>query len=126
MKTVPFDSAYAPVEPNYTQALSVDGASRLLFVSGQIPMRADGHVPSEFSTQAEQVWANIDAQLLAAGMNRDNLVKVTTFLANRGDASENRRIRDAYLGSRRIALTVIVAGIFDESWLLEIEAIAAA
>jgi 2-iminobutanoate/2-iminopropanoate deaminase len=126
VKSVGFDSDEAPIEPNYAQAVGVDEARRLLFVSGQIPMRADGHVAPDFSAQAEQVWTNVDAQLRAAGMTRDNLVKVTTFLADRRHAAENRRIRDVYLASRRIALTVIITGIFDEAWLLEIEAIAVA
>jgi 2-iminobutanoate/2-iminopropanoate deaminase len=39
---------------------------------------------------------------------------------------ENRAIRQEILGGRRVAVTVIVAGIFDEQWLIEIEAIAAA
>ncbi|WP_439496929.1 RidA family protein [Bosea sp. (in: a-proteobacteria)] len=60
------------------------------------------------------------------GMTLDNLVKVTTFLSDRRYAAESRRTRKEILGDRKVALTVIVAGIFDEAWLLEIEAIAAA
>lgn len=126
MKLVAFDSPSGPVEPNYAQALSVGDARQILFISGQIPVGSDGVVPSGFVGQAQQVWANIDAQLAAAGMSRDNLVKVTTFLSDRRYADDNRRVRDAFLGHRRVALTVVLAGIFDESWLLEIEAVAAA
>ena len=32
----------------YPQAVEVVGARRLLFVSGQIPVRADGTLPKEF------------------------------------------------------------------------------
>ena len=39
---------------------------------------------------------------------------------------ENRRVRQEVLGERSPALTVIVTGIFDERWLVEIEAVAAA
>jgi hypothetical protein len=38
----------------------------------------------------------------------------------------NREIRQEVLGSHAPALTVIITGIFDEKWLLEIEATAAA
>ena len=58
-------------------------------------------------------------------MGLDDLVKVTTFLADRRDAAENRRVRQEVLGGRSPALTVVVAGIFDERWLVEIEAMAA-
>jgi hypothetical protein len=35
-------------------------------------------------------------------------------------------VRQEVLGTHRPALTVIITGIYDERWLLEIEAIAAA
>ena len=66
------------------------------------------------------------AQLRAAGMTLDHLVKVTTFLSDRKYALENREVRLRRLGGRQTALTVIVTGIFDEAWLVEIEAVAAA
>ena len=67
----------------YPQAVEVVGAKRLLFVSGQIPVRADGTLPKEFKEQARLAWANVEAQLRAAGMSLDNLVKVTIFLSDR-------------------------------------------
>jgi 2-iminobutanoate/2-iminopropanoate deaminase len=116
------------VQPNgsYPQAVDVAGAQRLLFISGQIPVRSDGTVPSDFKTQARTAWANVEAQLRAAGMSLDNLVKVTIFLSERAYSTENREVRRAVLGDRAVALTVIITGIFDAAWLLEIEAIAAA
>jgi enamine deaminase RidA (YjgF/YER057c/UK114 family) len=72
------------------------------------------------------VWNNVIAQLASANMAVENLVKVTTFLSSREFAVPNREIRQEFLGAHRPALTVIIAGIFDEKWLLEIEAIAAA
>ena len=59
-------------------------------------------------------------------MGLDNLVKVTIFLADRAYGLENREIRREVFGDRQIALTVIITGIFDAAWLLEIEAVAAA
>jgi hypothetical protein len=41
-------------------------------------------------------------------------------------ALPSREIRQEFLGSHSSALTVIIAGIFDEQWLLEIESVAAA
>jgi 2-iminobutanoate/2-iminopropanoate deaminase len=37
----------------------------------------------------------------------------------------NREIRAEYLGALAPAMTVVIAGIFDESWLLEVEVVAA-
>lgn len=88
-------------------------------------MDAQGYVPTDFSAQCRLVWANIAAQLRAAGMSLDNLVKVTTFLSDRRYAAENARIRRKVLGERSPALTIIITAIYDDAWLLEIEAIAA-
>lgn len=110
----------------YAQAVEIDGAERVLHISGQIPVAARGTIPDGFAAQCRQAWANVEAQLRAAGMTLDNLVKATTFLSDRRYGLENRAIRAEVLGARRPALTVIVCGIFDEAWLLEIEAVAAA
>lgn len=110
----------------YAQAVEVTGARKMLFVSGQIPVARDGTVPSGFEAQCRQAWANLKAQLHAAGMTLDNVVKITMFLAERKDGLTNRAIRQEMLGERRPALTVIITGIFDAAWLLEIEAIAVA
>jgi 2-iminobutanoate/2-iminopropanoate deaminase len=125
-----FTAINSPTSPQpsggYTQAIEVIAAERLLFVSGQIPQSVNGEVPADFPAQARLAWRNVSAQLDAAGMSLGNLVKVTVFLSSREFALANREIRQEVLGPHRPALTVIIAGIFDERWLLEIEAVAAA
>lgn len=110
----------------YAQAIETTAATRTLYISGQIPAATDGTVPTDFTCQARLAWGNVEAQLRAAGMTLDDLVKVTTFLSDRKYAAENRLVRNEVLAGRQIALTVVIAGIFDEQWLLEIEAVAAA
>ncbi|WOH49531.1 RidA family protein [Bradyrhizobium sp. sBnM-33] len=109
----------------YSQALEVSGHTRLLFVSGQIPLGIDGTVPEGFEAQCRLAWRNVEAQLKAAGMTLDNLVMHRTYLADRRYALLNRSVRNEVLGGRETALTVVIAGIFDEAWLLEVEAMAA-
>lgn len=108
----------------YAQSLEVSGFSRTLYVSGQIPVDTEGHVPSSFEEQARLVWTNIGHQLEAAGMDFDNLIKHTTFLSDRCYRESNGKVRQEVLGDRETALTVIIAEIYDPEWLLEIEAIA--
>lgn len=111
---------------SYAQAVELRGHERLLVVSGQIPVTQGGDVPADFDAQCRLVWRNVEAQLVAAGMSLDNLVKVTTYLSDRRWREANGAIRREVLGARTPALTVVIAGIYDEAWLLEIEAIAAA
>lgn len=118
-----------PIAPNdnaYAQASLVTGASRLLFVSGQVPAEADGSVPPDYPSQYRLAWRNVEAQLKAAGMDFDNLVKVTIFLSDRALIAQSGGLRQSVLGNRTPALTIVIAGIYDSAWLLEIEAIAAA
>jgi enamine deaminase RidA (YjgF/YER057c/UK114 family) len=115
-----------PAVGGYAQAVQVTGATRLLFISGQVGLTHDEKLPASFRDQCRQAWSNIEAQLRATDMTLDNLVKVTTFLASRHHATENREVRQAVLGDRSPALTVVIAGLFDDAWLVEIEAIAAA
>jgi enamine deaminase RidA (YjgF/YER057c/UK114 family) len=116
----------ADLATGYSQVVEVSNATRMAYVSGQIPMTQDGAVPETFREQCLLVWRNIEAQLRAADMSLDNLVKVTIFLSDRRYNAENRAIRREILGERAPALTVIITGIFDEAWLLEIEAVAMA
>ena len=126
MQTRPINAsdAAAPVG-GYPQALEVRDFKRLLVISGQIPVRPDGALPEDFAAQCQVAWSNVEAQLRAAGLTLDNLIKVTIFLSDRRYALDNRRVRQEVLGARQVALTVIITEIFDAKWLLEIEAMAA-
>lgn len=83
-------------------------------------------MPETFEAQCRLIWANIESQLAAVDMTLADVVKVTVFLSDRKYALENRTIRQSVLGTLAPAMTVIIAGIFDSKWLLEIEATAAA
>lgn len=126
MKRETFNAKNAP-QPRggYSQAVKLENFEKLLLVSGQVPMTSDDVLPDGFEAQARQVWLNVDAQLKAAGMGKTDIVKVTTYLADRHHVMANREIRNEYLGSLAPAMTVVIAGIFDSSWLLEVEVVAA-
>jgi 2-iminobutanoate/2-iminopropanoate deaminase len=116
----------APPVGDYAHGLEVPAGARLLFISGQVPTRADGTVPADFEAQCHAVWDNLLAVLAEARMGSEHLVKVTTYLTHRDQADANGRIRRERLGSVRPALTVVVVQTLAAEWLLEIEAIAAA
>jgi enamine deaminase RidA (YjgF/YER057c/UK114 family) len=70
MKISPVNASSAPkAAGGYSQAVEVDRAQRLLFISGQIPESVSGDVPSDFAGQAKLVWKNVFAQL---GESRDS------------------------------------------------------
>ncbi|QDP26521.1 RidA family protein [Bradyrhizobium cosmicum] len=114
-----------PPAGGYSMGLELTQHRRLLFISGQVPERADGSVPEGFEAQCEQAWRNVREVLAAAGLGVAHLVKVTTFLTERSQVVANRAIRRAMLGDHQPALTVVVVETVESKWLLEIEAIAA-
>ena len=126
MRTEAIGAPDAPqTSGGYAQAVRVEGARELCLVSGQIPVDLDGAVPEAFGEQCRLVWRNVEAQLRAGGFALADIVKVTTFLSDRAYAAENSAIRQEVLAGLTPALTIIIAGIYDPAWLLEIEVIAA-
>lgn len=110
----------------FAQACEVSSFSRLLFISGQVPEGENQHVPPDYPSQYRLAWANVERQLKAAGMSFDNLVKATIFLSDRALIAQSKGLRREVLGERTPAITIVLTGIYDEAWLLEIEAVAAA
>ena len=106
--------------------IEVTGATRTLYISGQVGQRMDGTIPADIVEQSRLAWQNLEAQLKAAGMTLDNLVKVTTILPNPGDVAAAREARSAVLGDRRPASTLIVGGLANPAWKIEVEGIAVA
>lgn len=71
--------APAPVGP-YSQAIR---AGDLVFVSGQDPIDPrTGAEPDEFTARVCAALANLDNILRAAGSHRENILKVTIYLAD--------------------------------------------
>ncbi len=110
----------------YTQAVEVSGVTRTLYVSGQVPAGLDGKVPDDLASQCRLAWANVEAQLRAAGMSLDNIVKIVTILPDHASLGESRKVRMDVLGDRKPASTLIVGGLASPAWKIEIEVIACA
>ena len=82
-------------------------------------------MPPDYPSQYALAWANVEKQLKAAGMSFDNLVKATIFLSDRSLIAQSTGLRRAAIGDHCPAITIVLTGIYDEKWLLEIEAVAA-
>lgn len=119
-----------PIHPSGTgwaQACLAEDATRYVFIAGQVPLDADGKVPSDAADQCRSAWANVQSQLAAAGMTLQNLISVRIYLTDRQYIPDMISVRNEVLGlSVEPAFTVVIAGLYDESWIIEIETIAAA
>jgi 2-iminobutanoate/2-iminopropanoate deaminase len=113
-----------PIGP-YSQAVRANG---FVFVSGQIPVRADDGsvVPGDIAIQTHQVMKNLGAILQAAGSGLDKVVKTTVFLSDLNDFPGFNRIYGEYFGAAGPARATVQVARLPKEVLLEIEAIAIA
>ncbi|WP_053146829.1 RidA family protein [Pseudomonas sp. P97.38] len=108
---------------HYTQAVVHRG---VLYVSGQLPVRADGShsVGEPFEAQACIALDNLMAILGAAGCTPGDLVKVTVYVAGIEHWPAFDRLYARYLGEHRPARAVVPVPALHHGYLIEIEALA--
>ena len=115
--------------PAFSQAISVEGAHRTVYVGGQNAVDAGGNVvgQGDVAAQAEQVARNLQAVLAAADATIDDIVKLTIFLVEPNSAFP------AYEAFQRVwgmpaeppAISLLyVSGLFHPHFLIEVEAVA--
>ena len=87
-------------------------AGDLLFVSGCVPVDADGNLVGgdDVVAQAERVFENVGAVLAAAGAGPQDVVKVTVFLTDVDDRPAINPVRQRFFGETRPASTLVEVG----------------
>ena len=113
----------APVS-HYTAAVRADD---LLFVSGVVPVDADGSLVGgdDVTEQARQVFRNMGAILAAAGATIADIVKVTVFLTRIEDrAAVDIARREAFGAARPASTLVEISRLLVPGARVEIEAVA--
>jgi len=119
-------SSIAPPQAEYTHAVEVPPGARLLAIAGQVGVDASGKLADTFEGQAENAFANLQKILADAGMTFADAIKTTTFLTDRANLPKMVGIRKKYMGNAQPAATlVIVAGLADPKFLIEVEMTAA-
>jgi enamine deaminase RidA (YjgF/YER057c/UK114 family) len=107
----------------YSHACLVEGPGRRLVISGQVGLAPDGSLPATAEGQIRQALANLRTILAAQGMGVRDLVKITVFLTDATLVKPWRALRDEALEGHAPASTLlIVAGLADPRFLVEVEA----
>lgn len=110
----------------YSHAALVTGGGPRLVISGQIGMAADGTVPPDGPAQIAVALQNLGTILAAHDMAPANIVKMTVFLTNVALIKSWREQRTAFMAGHESASTLlIVAGLADPRFVVEVEAEAA-
>jgi 2-iminobutanoate/2-iminopropanoate deaminase len=110
---------------HYTDAVRVEGP--LLFVSGVVPVDAEGQLVGgdDVLAQARQVFANLGAVLAAGGATFADVVKVTVFLTDADDRVRINPVRQEVFGEARPASTLVeISALAVPGAKIEVEAVA--
>src|SRR5579883_138137 len=111
--------------PLFTQVVK---AGNTVYIAGQPAIDSHGQLvgPGDITTQATQVFENINIALQSVGATFDNLVKMTIFATNRAYLAPIAEVRAKYLGRPDPVTStfVEVSGLACPEMLLEIESVA--
>lgn len=106
MKIINTPHAPAAIGP-YSQGIEANG---FIFFSGQIALTPAGDfLKGPLAQQAAQVFANIDALLQEAGLNKTNLVKATVFLEDLANFAEFNQLYAEWLDGHKPARSCVQA-----------------
>jgi enamine deaminase RidA (YjgF/YER057c/UK114 family) len=97
------------------------------YISGQGPVDTTGALvgADDATAQTRQVMQNIVAAVEAAGLTSDAVVRMTVYLVDRTVVPAFVAARTDFFSAPFPASTVvIVSGLIDEDWKLEIDAVA--
>ena len=124
MKAIQTEKAPAAIGP-YSQA--IDSGAGLVFVSGQLPLDpATGAFPEGgIQEQTRQSLSNARAILEAAGLNLQQVVKTTVFLADMTDFAAMNEVYAQFFSAPFPARSAVAVKTLPKGALVEIECIAA-
>lgn len=106
----------------YSQAIR---AGEFLFLSGQIPLQADGMlVGTTIEEQTVQVLENIKAILKASGSSLEDVAKVTIFVRDMNHFQTVNQIYGEYFSQHHPARSLVEVCRLPKDVLIEMECIA--
>ena len=115
-------SSGSPFEETIGFSRAVRIGSRVV-VSGSAPIWPDGTCPDDAGAQARRCLEIVVEALGALGASADDVVRTRMYLCHREDAQAVGEAHAEVFGPVRPAATmVVVAGLLDPRWKVEIEA----
>jgi enamine deaminase RidA (YjgF/YER057c/UK114 family) len=115
--------------PAYSQAVAVTGNAKTIYVGGQNAVNAEGQVvgAGDMAAQTEQVLANVETVLAAAGASLHDVIKWNVYVVQGHDFMPGYAVFQEKWGTSAkppIVTAAIVAGLAGPDFLVEIDAIA--
>ncbi len=95
-----------------------------LFIAGQVGRNAEGKTGATIEEQTHYVIENMRTILQAAGCDLKDVVKTTVYITKQEYFKAYNSIYMEYFPEPRPARATVIASLVDDSFLIEIEAIA--
>jgi enamine deaminase RidA (YjgF/YER057c/UK114 family) len=115
-------SSISPFEERFGFSRAVRVGNRVL-VSGTAPIWPDGSCDPDAGAQARRCFEIIASALREVGASTSDLVRTRMFVVDAGDAEPvGVAHREAVGEAAPVASMVVVAGLLDPRWKVEIEA----
>jgi len=116
-------SGHSPYEPLFGFSRAVVAGDRVL-VAGTAPVPAGGGPPPDGTYQQAMLCLELIGEALArAGASLEHVVRTRMFLTDASHWEQVARAHgEVFAAIRPAATAVIVAGLLDPAWLVEIEA----
>jgi enamine deaminase RidA (YjgF/YER057c/UK114 family) len=112
----------SPFEPRFGFSRAVRVGARVL-VSGTAPIWPDGSCPADAAAQARRCFEIILEAVAEAGGTAADVVRTRMFVTDAADADAIGEVHgEVFAVSRPAATMVVVAGLLDPRWKLEVEA----
>ena len=124
----PIKSGNAPASfSRYAQAVRVAAGSDLIFVSGQVGVDVAGNLASDERGQHVQAWKNVLAILAGQHLGPQNIIEMTVYITGPSGVPVYREVRDEMMQGHEAASTLlIITGLANPDWLVEVAVIAEA
>jgi enamine deaminase RidA (YjgF/YER057c/UK114 family) len=115
-------SSGSPFESTIGFSRAVRFGDRVV-VSGTAPIWPDGSCDPDAARQAQRCFEIISHALAEAGATMNDVVRTRMYITDRANADEVGRAHGAAFAEARPAATmVVVAGLLDPRWRVEVEA----
>jgi 2-iminobutanoate/2-iminopropanoate deaminase len=122
MRAIATDAAPKAIGP-YSQAIATE---TLVFTAGQVALdpKTGELVGGTTAEQTEQVLANLQAVLTAAGTTLAKVVKTTVYLADMADFAQMNEVYARHFGAHKPARSTVQAAGLPRGARVEIDVIA--
>jgi len=118
MKIIENELMPPPAKGHYSHCVEHNG---ILYLSGQLPLLADGTVPDGMEAQTLLTLQKVEKILQAAGSNKAQILRMTVYITDIAYWAQVNAVYADFFGSHKPARCIIPCGKLNYGALIEID-----